>query len=63
MDAARRELREETGIARHAQALRYLGEIVDDGVYAEDHAHVFELRCDEEPRGASIDARWSGPSS
>jgi 8-oxo-dGTP diphosphatase len=50
VDAARRELREETGIACDASALRYVGEFVDDGKYAEDHGHVFELHCDSEPQ-------------
>ena len=62
VDAACRELREETGIACEARALRYVAEIVDQSIYAEDHGHVFELRCADEPR-AVIDRRevvWAG---
>jgi len=50
VDAARRELFEETGIECQAASLCYVGEFVDDGRYAEDHGHVFELRCDAEPQ-------------
>lgn len=62
VQAALRELREEVGIESDAEALRYFGEIVDSSLYAEDHAHVFELRCAEEPRPA-VDGRevvWAG---
>jgi 8-oxo-dGTP pyrophosphatase MutT (NUDIX family) len=62
VQAALRELREEVGIESDAQALRYFGEIVDSNGYAEDHAHVFELRCAVEPRPA-VDGRevvWAG---
>ena len=62
VEAACRELREETGIACEAHALHYVGEFVDDGSYAEDHGHVFELRCEAEPR-AQVDRRevvWAG---
>jgi 8-oxo-dGTP diphosphatase len=49
VDAAARELAEEVGIAVPSEALRYAGLIVDPSKYAEDHAHVFELRCEAEP--------------
>jgi 8-oxo-dGTP diphosphatase len=48
LDAALRELREEVGIEAPPEALRYVDEFVDEGP-AEDHAHVFELHCDERP--------------
>lgn len=62
VDAALRELREEVGIESDECALRYVGEIVDSLGYAEDHAHIFELHCGEEPR-AAVDGRevvWAG---
>ena len=62
IDAALRELREEVGIASDANALRYVGEIVDRSRYADDHTHFFELHCAEEPRPV-VDARevvWAG---
>ena len=62
VDAALRELREEIGIACEESALRYVGEIVDESVYAEDHGHVFELRCAEPPTPV-VDRRevvWAG---
>ena len=62
VQAALRELREEVGIESHAEALRYFGEIVDSNGYAEDHAHVFELRCADEPQ-PDVDGRevvWAG---
>ena len=49
VDAAVRELIEEVGIDASPGALRYVGVIVDPSRYAEDHAHVFELHCEEEP--------------
>ena len=49
-DAALRELREEVGIAAEAAHVVYYGEIVNASGYAEDHAHVFELRCGAAPR-------------
>ena len=61
-DAAVRELAEEVGIAVRPEALVYRGEIVTSSRYAEDHAHVFEARCEEEPT-VSIDRRevvWAG---
>ena len=62
LDAALRELREEVGLAPAAASLRYVGAIVDREGLAEDHAHFFELHCDEEPRPV-VDARevvWAG---
>jgi 8-oxo-dGTP pyrophosphatase MutT (NUDIX family) len=62
VQAAQRELREEVGIECDASALHYVGEIVDSNGYAEDHAHVFELRCADEPR-PRVDGRevvWAG---
>ena len=61
-DAALRELREEVGLTPDAASLRYVGEIVDREGPAEDHAHFFELHCEEEPRPV-VDARevvWAG---
>lgn len=49
LDAALRELGEEVGIAADPEELAYHGEIVNPTGYAEDHAHVFELRCAEAP--------------
>ena len=62
LQAALRELHEEVGLAPDASALRYVGEIVDQEGYAEDHAHFFELHCEVEPRPV-VDARevvWAG---
>jgi 8-oxo-dGTP pyrophosphatase MutT (NUDIX family) len=56
LDAAVRELGEEVGIRASAQQLAYYGEIVHPSGYAEDHAHVFELRCAELPE-VRVDAR------
>ena len=56
LEAAIRELYEEVGIRAEAQQLTYYGEIVNPSGYAEDHAHVFELRCDEAPE-VRVDAR------
>jgi 8-oxo-dGTP pyrophosphatase MutT (NUDIX family) len=61
-DAAVRELREEVGVQVHPDELAYYGELVHQTGYAEDHAHVFELRCDTEPE-VRIDRRevvWAG---
>lgn len=61
-EAAARELVEEVGIAVRADALRDAGEIVDASTYAVDHAHVFELHCEEEP-ALRVDGRevvWAG---
>ena len=49
VDAAVRELGEEVGIAADPRALAYHGEIVNPTGHAEDHAHVFELHCDQPP--------------
>ena len=49
LEAARRELREEVGIRAEPEQLAYCGDFVHDGSYAEDHGHVFELRCAAEP--------------
>jgi len=49
IEAAARELREEVGIAVPPETLRYAGELVEASRYAEDHAHFYELRFDEEP--------------
>ena len=48
-EAAVRELREEVGSSVSPDALHYFGEIVGDEGPAEDHAHVFELRCEARP--------------
>lgn len=48
-DAAARELAEEVGIAVDPSELHYHGEIVNPSGYAEDHAHVFELRPSSAP--------------
>jgi 8-oxo-dGTP diphosphatase len=56
LDAAVRELHEEVGIRASAQQLAYYGEIVVPSGYAEDHAHLFELRCTEAPQ-VRVDAR------
>ena len=56
------ELFEETGIACEAAVLDYVGEFLDDSIYAEDHGHVFELRLSAEP-AVRIDRRevvWAG---
>ena len=61
-EAALRELREEVGLVFEPGALRYAGEIVDHSLYAEDHAHFFELHCGETPC-PRIDGRevvWAG---
>lgn len=56
LDAAARELAEEAGIVVPTARLVYHGEIVNPAGYAEDHAHVYELHCDEEPR-VEVDGR------
>lgn len=60
--AAARELREEAGIDVAEERFAYHGEIVHVSSYAEDHAHVFELRCDTPP-AFQVDGRevvWAG---
>lgn len=60
--AAARELAEEVGIRAAPERLAYHGEIVVRSSYAEDHAHVFELHCEERPAFA-VDRRevvWAG---
>lgn len=62
IDAARRELEEEVGIAASADELAYVGEIVSHAGHAEDHAHFYELRRPETP-GFRVDGRevvWAG---
>lgn len=54
--AAVRELAEEVGIRVAPERLAYHGEIVNPSGYAEDHAHVFELRC-ERPPSFRVDGR------
>jgi 8-oxo-dGTP pyrophosphatase MutT (NUDIX family) len=49
LEAARRELREEVGITAALEELAYYGEVVHNARYAEDHGHVFELRCASAP--------------
>jgi 8-oxo-dGTP pyrophosphatase MutT (NUDIX family) len=47
--AAARELREEVGIAVPLSALEYVGEFLDVTRYADDHVHLYALRCTEPP--------------
>jgi len=54
--AAVRELAEEVGIAADPSELHYHGEIVNPSGYAEDHAHVFELRP-ASPPAPRVDGR------
>ena len=49
LEAARRELGEEVGISAPLEELAYYGELVHHNRYAEDHGHVFELRCASAP--------------
>ena len=49
LEAARRELREEVGIAAPLEELAYYGEFVHHTSHAEDHGHVFELHCASAP--------------
>ncbi len=56
LDAAVRELAEEAGIAVAPARLVYRGEIVNPTGHAEDHAHVFDLHCDQQP-AVRVDGR------
>jgi len=61
-EAARRELREEVGIAVEAEQLTFAYEIEVEGPLATDRAHFFELEFENEPVIA-IDRRevvWAG---
>ena len=61
-EAAARELAEEVGIVVPGDALRYAGQIIDASGPAVEHAHIFELRCREEP-ALRVDGReviWAG---
>src|SRR5262245_40911647 len=61
-EAAVRELREEVGVCVEQEELAYYGELVHRNHYAEDHAHVFELRCAAAPE-VRVDRReviWAG---
>jgi 8-oxo-dGTP pyrophosphatase MutT (NUDIX family) len=49
LEAARRELYEEVGIRAELEQLAYCGDFVHDQNYAEDHGHMFELRCAAAP--------------
>lgn len=49
IDAALRELHEEVGIRASPERLHFVDEIVSRVGYAEDHAHFYELLCDEAP--------------
>lgn len=49
LQAARRELEEEVGIAAAAEDLVFAGEIVVDFEHKEDHAYFFELHLDQAP--------------
>ena len=61
-EAAARELAEEVGISVSGDALRYAGQIVDASGPAVDHAHIFELHCEEEPalRADGREVIWAG---
>ncbi len=49
IDAAIRELAEEVQIHVEPEELHFVGEIVSTVGYAEDHAHFYELICEERP--------------
>ena len=55
-EGARRELREEVGIAVEAEELRPAGTFVVRQQFKEDRAHVFDLICENEPEVA-VDRR------
>ena len=50
VEAAVRELAEEVDIHATPEELHFVGEIVSHAGHAEDHAHFFELICDERPK-------------
>jgi 8-oxo-dGTP pyrophosphatase MutT (NUDIX family) len=61
--AARRELREETGLAAAPDALAHLGDLELEHTHIRDHVSFFELRFESEPHvvadGAEIaELRW-----
>jgi len=56
IDAALRELQEEVGIQARPEQLHFVAEIVSEAGYAEDHAHFYELLCEERP-AVTIDRR------
>src|SRR5262245_47379342 len=49
VETARRELFEEVGIRAELEQLAYCGDFVHNLNYAEDHGHMFELRCAAAP--------------
>jgi 8-oxo-dGTP pyrophosphatase MutT (NUDIX family) len=49
IDAALRELHEEVGIRASPDRLHFVDEIVSRAGHAEDHAHFYELHCEEQP--------------
>lgn len=62
LDAARRELREEVGLALPPEALRKTFETLNRSEFKEDRIHVFEARLDTQPK-LLLDGRevtWAG---
>jgi 8-oxo-dGTP diphosphatase len=49
IEGALRELREEVGIRASTESLHFVDVIVSHVGHAEDHAHFYELVCDEAP--------------
>ncbi len=49
VEAARRELMEETGLAIAGDKLRFLGEVLERWEWRYDYASIFELRLDRAP--------------
>ncbi len=47
--AAARELREEVGITVPPETLEYVGEFLEVTPYADDHLHLYTLRCVDAP--------------